>query len=429
MDFKKSLKDVVVLLVICVVFTGILAVTNSVTAPIIADRLNAAANEAYLVVMPGATGFDDVDLSEHTLPASVTEAKKESSGMGYVIKLEGKGYSTGLVLVVGVSADGKVINVSVVANSETPTKVGTLLTNEGYNLNFKDKNATEAQAVDTVSGVTMTTAAYRSMVVDAINTATILGGGSVDIRTEEEILADNLSAALPAGEGAFTEMFIVEILEGIDKIYSADNGAGYVFVIGKDKDAKYVGVGADGNATGTIVDAMTEEVTEGTDELKATAEAAAAIVSATEMTEITLTTEYKKLFKSCGNNAYAVVTRVQKTATGNYVVDLETDGFGVLGDDHGYIPGSGERIKMRVCISAEGIIINSQTIEHGETDGYGSADLEDGKYNAEFIGKDETGAGEVDIVATHTRTTAAYKYAVLLAFETVTAIEGGATNE
>ena len=42
MDFKKSLKDVVVLVVICAVFASVLAAVNSVTAPIIADRLEQA---------------------------------------------------------------------------------------------------------------------------------------------------------------------------------------------------------------------------------------------------------------------------------------------------------------------------------------------------------------------------------------------------
>ena len=91
MNFKKSLKDVVVLVVICAVFATVLAAVNSVTAPIIAERLEGAANQAYEAVMPGATGFEDVDLSSYTLPATVVEAKREKSGMGYALKIETKG--------------------------------------------------------------------------------------------------------------------------------------------------------------------------------------------------------------------------------------------------------------------------------------------------------------------------------------------------
>ncbi|MBR5144170.1 MAG: hypothetical protein IKW53_03870 [Clostridia bacterium] len=74
MDFKKSLKDVLVLVIICAVFATVLAAVNSVTAPIIADRLEQAANEAYFSVMEGATGFEVVDLSQYTLPKTVKEA-------------------------------------------------------------------------------------------------------------------------------------------------------------------------------------------------------------------------------------------------------------------------------------------------------------------------------------------------------------------
>ena len=77
MDIKKSLKDVIVLLVICSVFAVVLAAVNSVTAPIIADRLAAAADEAYLAVMPGAKGFENVDITQYTLPSTVKEVKKE----------------------------------------------------------------------------------------------------------------------------------------------------------------------------------------------------------------------------------------------------------------------------------------------------------------------------------------------------------------
>ena len=71
MDFKKSLKDVLVLVIICAVFATVLAAVNSVTAPIIADRLEQAANEAYFSVMEGATGFETLDLSQYTLPKTV----------------------------------------------------------------------------------------------------------------------------------------------------------------------------------------------------------------------------------------------------------------------------------------------------------------------------------------------------------------------
>ena len=407
MDIKKSLKDVLVLLVICSVFAVALAYVNSITAPIIADRLNAAADEAYLAVMPGAKGFEDVDISAYQLPATVKEVKRETSGMGHAIKLETKGYATGMIIIVGVDANGVVTGATCVTSNETWGLEKTL----GDKMVGKDINT----VVDVEAGATsLTVNGYRAAVKDALNAATILGGGSVDIRTEEEILSDNLNAALGLTDCEFTKMFMVEVVNGAEKVYTKNNGAGYVVVI----DGKYVGVNADGVAV-KVIDAETVEVTEGIDELKTSAEAAVAVVSATgELTEVALTDEYK--------NAYAFVTKVQKTASGNYVIDLKGIGFGILGDDSGYIPGSGEHIEIRVSLSADGKVIDAQTIYHSETDSYGGIHLKDGAYNAGFIGKTEAEANGVDTINNCTRSTRAFKYAVLLAFETVTTLEGGA---
>lgn len=406
MSFKKSLKDVIVLLVICVVFTGILAATNAITAPIIAGRLNAAAGEAYKVVMPDAKDFKDVDLTQYAFPSTVKEVKEETSGIGYVVKLENKGYADGLMLVVGLTRDAKVINVSVVANNETPSKVGTLLTDNGYNLNFQGKDLDGAQAVDTVAGVTYTTRAYRDMVVDAINSVKILGGEQVDARPESEKFQSALEAALPEANGVFTKYFKVEIIEGIDSIYVADNGAGYVCVIGTDSTGTFIGVGADGVALGE-------------NENNAVAETAIAKVMATKLTE---------LQKSDYDGIHRRVQSIHVTDSGNYIFEIKCDGHGVKGDPT-HEHASGERYIIKVCISADGIIIDSQTLEHSETPTWGGPQLEDGAFNANFIGKNETESGAVDIVAGTTNTTAGYKEAILRCFAAYQIIIGGTTNE
>ena len=83
---KKMLQSTLVLVCICAAISLLLAVTNAITAPIIAQNQSAAANEALLAVMPDGKDFEQVDLSAYTLPATVTEAYRESNG-GYVITL------------------------------------------------------------------------------------------------------------------------------------------------------------------------------------------------------------------------------------------------------------------------------------------------------------------------------------------------------
>lgn len=213
----KNIKSVGVLVAICSVIALLLALTNQITAPIIEKNSAAAANQALLEVMPEGAGFESVDMGSYTLPATVTEAYKETSGKGYVIKLTTTGYGPGMVIMCGVSADGKVTGAVCLSSNETLSK------EKEYGKNFAGKDAAGVEATDTIGGATMTTGAYKNAVKDALNAALVLGGEDVDIRTPEQILADNLAAALPAGEGKFTKMFLTEVIEGVDAVYSADN--------------------------------------------------------------------------------------------------------------------------------------------------------------------------------------------------------------
>lgn len=409
MSLKKSLKDVIVLFVICAVFGTVLALVNSVTAPIIADRLAGAANEAYNAVIPGAKGFEDVDLSAYTLPSTVKEAKRETSGLGYGIKLETKGYGPGMVLIIGVSADGVVTGATCVTSSETNGDEKT------YGANFTGKDMEGVSSVDLVAGSTMTTTAYKNAVIDAINTVAIFGGASVDTRTEEEILADNLLTALPAGEGEFVKHFMTDYTEGVTKLYEAKNGQGYVCVIGEGENAVFVGIDTEGNATG-VVDALTNNLTEGTDEYIATAKAAVTAATNSTLEDIDIT-EYVNSSDRNVKKVFRSVLSAKKTATGNYVFELKATGYG------------SDPIVLLVSVSADGKIIDINTVSNSETPNIGGVQLEDGKFNAGFIGKTEEEANGVDTVTGVTVTTSAFKKAVINAFDAMQIIEGGATNE
>ena len=410
MNIKKSLKDVVVLLVICSVFAVVLAAVNSVTAPIIADRLAAAADEAYMAVLPGATGFEDVDISKLSSIPTVKEAKREKSGLGYAIKLETKGYATGMVLIVGVDANGVVTGATCIASNETWGLETTL----GDKFIGKDVNS----VVDVEAGVTSYTVnGYRAAVRDAINAATILGGGTADTRTEEEIFFDNLKEALPEAfpEGAkvYDDVFTQTLIVGndgniytnkelsVDSINKAINGKGYVFVVGKE----FVGV----NAEGVIVSEVSAEA-------KAIVEAAIALDATATATEID-TTEYKNSDDRTVKRAFNNMKYVLKTESGIYVMETSATGYGKT------------PMTIIITVSADGKIIDNLVVTHSETGNYGGAKVQDGEYNQNFVGKNQEEANAVDTVTGVTVTTNAYKNAVLRAYVIVNTLEGGATNE
>lgn len=389
---NKHMKNIVVLTSVCAAVALLLAVTNFITAPIIAKNQAAAANEALLVVMPGGEDFAPVDLSAYTLPASITEVYSEKNG-GHVFTMTVSGYSSGMVIMCGVDASGTVTGATCLTSSET------LGYEKTYGETVIGATVASVDGLDTVATATKTTAAYKNAVKDALNAAIILGGGTVDIRTEAEILADNLSTALPAGEGKFTSLFITEVLTDISAIYAAENGAGYVYVSGEN----FVGVDADGKV-----------VSEVSDELHATVEAAAAIMLASTTEDIDL-------------SAYADmpshVRSAKKTASGNYVFDLRASGFGINGDTY-YNP-SGEYIYIRVSATADGKIIACETVSQKETDGIGSA-CADASFYTQFNGKEESNYKEIDAISGATITTNGYTTAVSKVFTAIKILKGEA---
>lgn len=390
---KKNIKNLLVFVCICTMMTVLLAITNSLTSPIIQKNQNASANKALLEVMPEGTGFEAVDISTYTLPGTVSEVYKETTGKGHVVKLVTSGYGTDMIIMCGVDVNGVVTGAVCLSSNETLGKEKT------YGENFTNKDASAVDAVDVISGATKTTAAYKNAVKDALNTAIILGGGNVDVRTEEEILADNLASALPsAGESSFEKLFLVDRVEGVDTVYVANGGDGYVFAAGE----QFVGVLADGTV-----------VTEGVENTEVFSDAVTKIQSVT-LEEIDISA-YPDLAKT--------VVSAKKTSTGNYVVETKGAGYGIKGGNE-YHPASGEYIIVRVSMTADGHIIDCLTVSEAETDGLGDACADESFYG-QFVGKTEENYTEIDAIGGATLTTDGYKMAIERAFIAVKTLNGG----
>ena len=78
-NWNKIFKPIVVLCVICIVMTGALAATNSVTAPIIEAATIAAQNKARTELLPEADNFTMV---EGLAVENVIEAYTADNGTG-----------------------------------------------------------------------------------------------------------------------------------------------------------------------------------------------------------------------------------------------------------------------------------------------------------------------------------------------------------
>ena len=385
----KYIKSIIVLTSISVIIALLMAVTNKFTAPIIAENEANAANQALLVVMPEGKDFEEIDISSYTLPSTVTTAYKESGG-GYVVQLLTTGYGSGMSIMCGVDATGTVTGAVCLGSSET------LGYEKQYGETTVGATLDTINSVDIIAGATLTTKAYRGAVEDALKAFVIFSGGSVDTRTEEEILQDNLSTALPDANGEFEKVFVVEKLDGIDAVYSAKNDTGYVFVLGE----TFVGITSEATIIGEFDDTVKSNVTSAYEK-----------VSTTVLTEI----DISKL------DIHKNIVKVSKTNTGNFVIEVKGAGFGINGDEW-YNP-SGEYIYITVCATPEKEIVNIVTVSQKETENIGSA-CEKKEFYEQFIGKNDTNYKEIDAISGATITTNGYTTAVGRALDAIDVLKG-----
>jgi len=396
---KKYIGSAVSLTAICAVVALLLALVNYITAPIIKEQEMAATNKALLEVMPEGKDFKAIEVEKYDLPQTVIEAYSESGG-GYVFKMSTSGYASGLVIMCGVNAEGKVTGATYIASGET------LGAEKEYGQKLKDADINSIDSVDTTAGATMTTEAYRNAVKDALGSAVIIGGGSVDLRSPEEIFADNLNEVLPEAEGKFTFVLKTEIFDGIDSIYGADNKKGYVFIVGEN----FVATDSEGNVK-----------TQVEDEIKTNVETAAKKQIASKLKELDI---------SSFADMPRQVKKAYKTESGNYVFDLEANGYGINGDS--YNNPSGKPITIKVSATKSGKIIGCQTVEQYESKGIGDACAKP-EFYSQYEGKTENDYNKteksfdnVDAISGATITTNGYNVAVSKVFEAIKIIEGGA---
>ena len=151
---KKHIMPSIVLGSICLVVALMLSLINSITAPRIEEAQNAAANEALLVVLPDGKNFEEITFDER-YPSIVTAGYKADGG--FVFKMEVTGYRPGLVIMVGINEEGKIVAAKHIA------------TNETYGVESELNNAYVGNTLDDISlilssGATtapMTSAAYH----------------------------------------------------------------------------------------------------------------------------------------------------------------------------------------------------------------------------------------------------------------------------
>ncbi len=110
----------------CLGFGALLAVTNQITAPDIADRAMEDRQASLDQVIPASLHDNNPVTDTITLadavgkPLIVYRALANGRVTGVAYEIQGSGYAGKIRLMLGVGADGKILGVRVLAHKETP---------------------------------------------------------------------------------------------------------------------------------------------------------------------------------------------------------------------------------------------------------------------------------------------------------------------
>ncbi len=253
----KLIKTFAILIVIVAVFGGAMFALNFYTGPIIEANNAGAANARLDAVMPdGAKAYEDITATL-TLPekfvspandkrtAEIVAVHKETkNGFGYVVEVawtseDTHGSEPNLVLV-GISTDGKIINVNNEGYHDT----------DAYNIFNKDPKYTSTfigkdsalADVGTVSGSTHSSESFRSAVSFSFEVLVSNNMITAGVKSDAQIL-EELIPTVTKGYGKLAE---ATASGNIVKALKAENETGFAYIV-TEGDAIFLAIV---NATG-----------------------------------------------------------------------------------------------------------------------------------------------------------------------------------
>ena len=173
---KTKFMPSVVLASICLVAALLLSAVNLITAPEIERRQEAEAYAALLEVLPDGQGFEKLDLADKGLDPTIAMAYAATKSGGYVFQVKTSGKNPGMIIMIGVDADGKIAGTKCTEQEETPSYAAPVfeVTESGYYVGQDFSSF----APHVVGGATMTSQAYANAVKAALDAAAILEGGN-----------------------------------------------------------------------------------------------------------------------------------------------------------------------------------------------------------------------------------------------------------
>ena len=171
--WESTVKPIVVLSVISLVVSLLLAVVNSMTAPVIAENERATTLAAYVDVMPSVSDASTLEEMSGYTTANVSGAVKAEDG-SIAIKAEEKGFDGGILSVImGFDTNGTVTGIWVDASTQTKG-IGSNVATDTFLAQFNGMDGTQNIAIgqggfDAYSGATISSKALFAAINDCVN--------------------------------------------------------------------------------------------------------------------------------------------------------------------------------------------------------------------------------------------------------------------
>lgn len=216
--WQPLLRPIVALTVITLITSLLLALTNSVTEPIIKENSAKAADAARRLLLPEASGFEEVTIDP--LPDGVASMFKSTNDTGYIIEAYGRGYGGKVPVMVAFTKDGKIAGITFLENNETPGLGKKLNTDSTFGEQFighsnERINNNEVQAIANATISSNAATAGINAAIELFNTEVM--GNMASNLTPEEVRAFLLPDA--------TEFALLPIsADGVSEAYKADDG-------------------------------------------------------------------------------------------------------------------------------------------------------------------------------------------------------------
>ena len=172
MKIGSLIKDALILTVITLVLGLALSGAKVATQPLIDKATAESTMKAYSKVCPGYATSEDITKSVEGINSnfkakltSVLECKDANGNkIGYIVEGTGKGFGGDLNLVVGFDTNGKTIGVQYKNTpSETPG-LGMKTTESKFLDTWANKTTDDVDKVDTISGATISSSAFKDIV-------------------------------------------------------------------------------------------------------------------------------------------------------------------------------------------------------------------------------------------------------------------------